>query len=426
MTIIGGAPTGPGAKKPGLKDKWQSMAPKTRQRVALFGVLGGIALVAFILLSATGNSGPRVATETKDGKVVNSLLPDENTREIGMTGLAKDTELNREEQQKVTERVKRLEDVIAQKAQDEARGGGQRGQSAQVLETVNKQAEEIAELRALIANGGGAQNAQAAAGEVQVEEVGPTGYGGIKVIRETKAEGTGSTPGVDSAGGSSGTDSGVSAGSSSGGVTKPSVNSMYMPSGAMVTGVLITGLDAPTGRGALKDPVPVLVRVKKDAILPNRYKADVKECFILAAGSGDLPSERAYLRSETMSCVRHDKSVIDIKIQAYAVDTDGKAGLRGRLVSKQGAVLGKAIIASFAEGVSQAFSGNNRVSMNGGDVDYSGGMQSGAIGGASSALDRVAKYYLDLADSLHPVLEIDAGRPITLVFVKGQEMPTVK
>ena len=45
--------------------------------------------------------------------------------------------------------------------------------------------------------------------------------------------------------------------------------------------------------------------------------------------------------------------------------------------------------------------------------------------GASSALDRVAKYYLDLADTMHPILEIDAGRPVTLILIKGQELGVV-
>ena len=52
--------------------------------------------------------------------------------------------------------------------------------------------------------------------------------------------------------------------------------------------------------------------VKDLAILPNRVRADVRECFIIVSGYGDLASERAYLRGETFTCVRADGGVIEV------------------------------------------------------------------------------------------------------------------
>lgn len=202
----------------------------------------------------------------------------------------------------------------------------------------------------------------------------------------------------------------------------------YLPTGSMITGVLLAGVDAPTGRSALKDPIPVLARVKQDAILPNRYRADVKECFALLESSGDLASERAMMRLTNISCVRRDKSVIDVPVSGYAVGEDGRAGLRGRLVSKQGQVLAKAMFAGFAEGISSAFGGNRNQQMGLGgiqDVDYGSVPEQGALRGASSALDRIAAYYLDLADQLHPTVEIDAGRRITIVLLKGRDLASL-
>ena len=71
---------------------------------------------------------------------------------------------------------------------------------------------------------------------------------------------------------------------------------VFIPAGSILTGVLLNGLDAPTGKKAKKEPMPVLFRIKKEAILPNRFHADVRECFLLAAGFGDLSAERAYFR----------------------------------------------------------------------------------------------------------------------------------
>jgi len=199
---------------------------------------------------------------------------------------------------------------------------------------------------------------------------------------------------------------------------------IYLPTGSMISGVLLAGVDAPTGKSALKDPIPVLARIKHDAILPNRYRADVRECFALLEATGDLASERAMMRLTNISCVRRDRAVIDVPIAGYAVGEDGRAGMRGRLVSKQGQVLAKAMMAGFAEGLSSAFGGQNQslFSPSGSDIQYGSIPEAGAIGGASSALDRVAAYYLNLADQLHPTVEVDSGRRVTIVLLRGRQL----
>jgi conjugal transfer pilus assembly protein TraB len=197
----------------------------------------------------------------------------------------------------------------------------------------------------------------------------------------------------------------------------------YLPSGSMITGVLLTGVDAPTGRSAVRDPVPVLVRVKYEAVLANRFRADVRECFMILEAVGDLASERAMMRSTGVSCIRKDRTVIDVPIQGWAVGEDGRAGMRGRLVTKQGEAIRKAMLAGFADGVSRAFGGNNNISLGRQEsVDYGQSAQQGFVGGASTALDRIAQYYLDLADQLHPVVEIDSGRKVTIILLKGRQM----
>ena len=120
-------------------------------------------------------------------------------------------------------------------------------------------------------------------------------------------------------------------------IKKPSSNGvpdMFMPAGSILSGTLITGLDAPTSNQSKQDPFPALLRIKHEAILPNRYRMDIKECFLIASGYGDLSSERAYMRAERISCIKKDGGVIETSMDAYSVGEDGKAGIRGRLVSK--------------------------------------------------------------------------------------------
>lgn len=206
---------------------------------------------------------------------------------------------------------------------------------------------------------------------------------------------------------------------------------IYIPSGSIVSGVLLNGIDAPTGQGARRDPFPVTVRVKHEAILPNRFSADVKECFLIVSGYGDLSSERAYLRGEVFSCVTNEGDIIETEIESYAVGEDGKAGLRGRLVSKQGALIARSMVAGFFSGVSQAFNVSPIPVLNttstGGQTQYqtnysSDLLQGAGAQGASQALDRVAQFYVDMAESIFPVIEIDAGREVDVILTRGMEM----
>lgn len=201
------------------------------------------------------------------------------------------------------------------------------------------------------------------------------------------------------------------------------LDSHLLTTGSMIEGVLVSGMDAASGRGQ-SSPVPALIRVKKNAILPNRYAQDIRECFILVSGVGDLARERANMRTEKISCIFKDGYVVDTAISGYVVGEDGKAGMRGRVVSKQGAILARSVFASFLEGFGSALkpssvnaldiSGSSEAKMrrqNMGDA-----FEQGSYDGVSDGFSKVADYYLDLAEQMFPIIEIDAGRKATIIL----------
>ncbi|EKM7489165.1 TraB/VirB10 family protein [Klebsiella pneumoniae] len=204
----------------------------------------------------------------------------------------------------------------------------------------------------------------------------------------------------------------------------------YLPATSIMSGVFISGMDAPTAQNARSDPYPALIRIKKDAILPNRFRSDIRECGLLAAGFGDLSSERAYFRSEVITCIREDGAVFEAKIDSYAVGEDGKAGVRGRLVTKQGQYLAKALTAGFLQAASQLFSVQSiptiNVNRDGNSssspyqqVMSSQAMQGAAIAGVGGALNRLADFYMKMAGDLFPVIEIDPARSVDFIVQKG-------
>lgn len=129
---------------------------------------------------------------------------------------------------------------------------------------------------------------------------------------------------------------------------------IYLPATTFFEAVTLNGMDAPTNRVAVKNPVPVIARIKSDAILPNFFLHDIKECFVLMAGYGSLASERAIIRLESIACTREDGRVMEAKIDGYLVGEDGRVGMRGRLVSKQGQLIAQSLAAGVLSGFGQA------------------------------------------------------------------------
>ena len=198
----------------------------------------------------------------------------------------------------------------------------------------------------------------------------------------------------------------------------------YLPAGSFMRGVLLAGLDAPTGGQSQQNPHPVLIEVLDMASLPNKFKADYKNCRIVGNGVGDLSSERAYIRLDRMSCVTEDGGAIDVAIKGFIADQSGKNGVRGRLISKQGTVLANALVAGVASGIGHAFTQGamtTSVSPLGATqtVDSGKEVQAGIGQGVGKALDKLSAYYISLAEKMFPIIEIDAGQPVDIVLTKG-------
>lgn len=204
----------------------------------------------------------------------------------------------------------------------------------------------------------------------------------------------------------------------------------YLPPGAMFEAVLLNGMDAPTSSVAQKNPVPALMRVKSDAILPNNFTHNIKECFVLVSGFGVLSSERAQLRTETFSCIKETGQVIEGKVDGYVVGEDGRVAPRGRLVSKQGQMIAKSLVAGVLSGFGQALTPTTVPQLNlmpgstqqTQSADLGSVAQTGVARGFSDASKAASQFFLEMAREMTPVVEIDAGRKLTVVLIKGIEL----
>lgn len=200
---------------------------------------------------------------------------------------------------------------------------------------------------------------------------------------------------------------------------------IIVPAGSFVKGRLLNGLDAPSSGAAKSSPHPVAIQIIDKSILPNKFRADIKDCVAIGSGYGELSSDRAILRVENLSCVKKDGTSITSKGSSigYVTGEDGKIGLSGRVVSKQGAILARALVAGFAEGMAKVFTQSNTyvaTSANGtvSTPDPNKAFESSMYGGASEASKKVAEYYLKLNDEMFPIVEIAVGRKCDIIFTK--------
>jgi len=206
----------------------------------------------------------------------------------------------------------------------------------------------------------------------------------------------------------------------------------WIPTGTIMPIKLITGLDAPgksTGMGA--EPHPVLMFVEDMSMLPNNVQMDMRECFVLGEGVGDLSEERAKIRTRSLSCIKDkEQAAVDIPIHGMVTGEDGKVGMRGPVVTREGALLAKALMAGFVNGISRAFmpyqqgftiSSSPAQAFNFPDPQRLG--MAGVAGGMGGAAQALARHYTQLAKDIYPVIEIDAGRQGSVIITEGRSIP---
>ena len=197
----------------------------------------------------------------------------------------------------------------------------------------------------------------------------------------------------------------------------------YLPAGSFVRGRLLTGVYASTGAGAASQPLPMVIRLEDTAVLPNAWRSQVTACHVTASATGDLSSERAFVRLDRLSCVGKKGEALDVRVSGYAVGEDGKVGVRGKLVTRSGQAIASALSVGLLSGLGESITRSSEevtTSITGTQSKrYKNAWMSGMGEGLSDSMDRITDYYLRLADRIFPVLEVDAGRSVDLVFSQG-------
>ena len=207
----------------------------------------------------------------------------------------------------------------------------------------------------------------------------------------------------------------------------------WLPAGSHAEAVVLSGVDASAGVSSQGDPRPVLFRITGPAWTAAENGAamqvDVAGCTVTGAAHGDLSSEKIYARLRTMTCAGPGSgTVIETDVAGFVAGS-GKVGVRGPVVSREGALVEKAFLAGMVsglgQGVSQAFQPQAVGTAAGAAVANTGLGDIGRAGlgsGAASAGQKVADYMIRRAEQYQPVIQLRAGTRVTLVFLEGARL----
>lgn len=205
----------------------------------------------------------------------------------------------------------------------------------------------------------------------------------------------------------------------------------YLPSGTFVKAVILGGVDASTSITSQSEPRPVLLRLIDIGFMPNYARTNIQDCHIVAAAHGDISSERAYIRTERMSCTLKNGKIFESSLDGYVAGEDGKDGVRGKVLRREGDLLWNSFLAGTVSGLGKGMSeslSTTSISPLGATITTTGSdvLKSGALEGVGEGADRLQKYFIQRAEQYQPVIQVAAGREVTVIFTKGMSLDGVK
>lgn len=201
---------------------------------------------------------------------------------------------------------------------------------------------------------------------------------------------------------------------------------LYIPASTFVGGRLLSGISVSTGVSTQSSPMPIIIRLQDNAQLPNGFQTNMHDCRVVASCYGDLSSERAIVRLESLVCVnKHSKQSVETKVAGFVTGDDGVSGIRGVVVSMDAKHMKNAVIGSVLGGFGKAAKDTGNIAFNptlgviSENQGFASNLKNNTLSGMGEGVHKIADYYIKKAESISPVIQIPSGTRIDVVFTEG-------
>ena len=203
----------------------------------------------------------------------------------------------------------------------------------------------------------------------------------------------------------------------------------YVVSGTNARAVLTSGVVVSTSVATQGNPQPIMMRLADHGNLPRGWKSRLKDALLIGSCYGDLSSERAVCRIHTLSFVERSGRTVEKAVEGWIIGEDGAPGLRGKVVDKAGQQVREAFIAGMLSGMSSFVKSSAQSSVfpvspfgQTNALKTDDVIKSSAAQGTSNALEKLADFSIKRAEAMNPVLVVNPGRVVDVVFKKGFDL----
>jgi conjugal transfer pilus assembly protein TraB len=214
--------------------------------------------------------------------------------------------------------------------------------------------------------------------------------------------------------------------------------SHYVPAGSYAKAVITSGVVVSTAVATQSNPQPIILRLADEGILPRGFFSHLKDAVLIGSCYGDLSAERALCRLHTLSFIENDGTTVERSVEGWIIGEDGAPGLRGKIVDRAGEVAREAFLSGILSGMSSFLQFDASRSVypvtpfgQSNALSPKDALAGGLGKGTGNALDKLAEFSIKRAEAMQPVIVVNGGRVVDVVFKKGidllpDEVPQVK
>jgi conjugal transfer pilus assembly protein TraB len=195
---------------------------------------------------------------------------------------------------------------------------------------------------------------------------------------------------------------------------------VYLPAGTTLRGRIINSFPAPVGGERFP---AVLIELNGYARLPNNYRLDLSRCLVVAKGEGSYVLERAKLETYKLSCILKNGKVIEVSPKGMVISgEDGLEGVKGKFLNINReqllTYLGGTTISGFFSALQQGQITKQSTPF-GTTTDIKNEFLYALYGSLAQTWNEFARFYLEEAKKIVPVVVVQAGVPVYIMLVDG-------